>query len=287
MNKGVIYSVLAALAFSFQNVIVKDLSVSMGTGEIAFFRGTVSAVIIVTLMKLQGIHLSHEDRPTLALRGVLGGVGMVCMFYGLRGVPLGDASILSQLSAFFVMLFAAIFLKEVIPKKAVLPLIFIIGGASLVVRPWHFDAFNVYSLFVLAQAVLAAAAYTTVSKLTASGKHHQYEIVLYFLVCAAVAGAVLMGADFHWPDFHEWIFCLILGINSVLAQIWMTRSYMYGNAVIVSIVAYIAVFFNSLWGFVFFDEVMTSMTLIGGILIIGGSMYLTKMKHERLKSKAA
>ena len=178
MNKGVIYSVLAALAFSFQNVIVKDLSVSMGTGEIAFFRGTVSAVIIVALMKLQGIHLSHEDRPTLALRGVLGGVGMVCMFYGLRGVPLGDASILSQLSAFFVMLFAAIFLKEVIPKKAVLPLIFIIGGASLVVRPWHFDAFNVYSLFVLAQAVLAAAAYTTVSKLTASGKHHQYEIVL-------------------------------------------------------------------------------------------------------------
>ena len=64
MNKGVIYSVLAALAFSFQNVIVKDLSVSMGTGEIAFFRGTVSAVIIVALMKLQGIHLSHEDRPT-------------------------------------------------------------------------------------------------------------------------------------------------------------------------------------------------------------------------------
>ena len=73
----------------------------------------------------------------------------------------------------------------------------------------------------------------------------------------------------------------------MLAQIWMTRSYMYGNAVIVSFVAYIAVFFNSLWGFIFFDEVMTSMTLIGGILIIGGSMYLTKMKHERLKSKAA
>ena len=49
MNKGVIYSVLAALAFSFQNVIVKDLSVSMGTGEIAFFRGTVRATIITAL----------------------------------------------------------------------------------------------------------------------------------------------------------------------------------------------------------------------------------------------
>ncbi|EHM40610.1 DMT family transporter [Anaeroglobus geminatus] len=231
MNRGVIYAVLAALSFSLQNATVKELSVTMGTGEIAFFRGTLSAIIIIVLMKIQDVHFSHEDRPTLILRGIFGGLGMICLFYGLRGVPLADASILSQLSAFFVMLFAAVFLKELIPKGAILPLAVIVCGASLVVRPWHFDAFNVYSLFVLAQAVLAAAAYTTVSRLTASGKHHQYEIVLYFLICAAIAGAVLMGRDFRMPDMTEWGFCIALGIFSVLGQIWITRSYMYGNAV--------------------------------------------------------
>lgn len=285
MNRGVIYAVLAALSFSLQNATVKELSVTMGTGEIAFFRGTLSAIIIIVLMKIQDVHFSHEDRPTLILRGIFGGLGMICLFYGLRGVPLADASILSQLSAFFVMLFAAVFLKELIPKGAILPLAVIVCGASLVVRPWHFDAFNVYSLFVLAQAVLAAAAYTTVSRLTASGKHHQYEIVLYFLICAAIAGAVLMGRDFRIPDMTEWGFCIALGIFSVLGQIWITRSYMYGNAVVVSFVAYIAVFFNSLWGYVFYGEIMTAMTLTGGVLIIGGSMYLTKLKHDRISAR--
>lgn len=285
MNRGVIYAVLAALSFSLQNATVKELSVTMGTGEIAFFRGTLSAIIIIVLMKIQDVHFSHEDRPTLILRGIFGGLGMICLFYGLRGVPLADASILSQLSAFFVMLFAAVFLKELIPKGAILPLAVIVCGASLVVRPWHFDAFNVYSLFVLAQAVLAAAAYTTVSRLTASGKHHQYEIVLYFLICAAIAGAVLMGRDFRMPDMTEWGFCIALGIFSVLGQIWITRSYIYGNAVVVSFVAYIAVFFNSLWGYVFYGEIMTAMTLTGGILIIGGSMYLTKLKHDRISAR--
>lgn len=285
MNRGVIYAVLAALSFSLQNATVKELSVTMGTGEIAFFRGTLSAIIIIVLMKIQDVHFSHEDRPTLILRGIFGGLGMICLFYGLRGVPLADASILSQLSAFFVMLFAAVFLKELIPKGAILPLAVIVCGASLVVRPWHFDAFNVYSLFVLAQAVLAAAAYTTVSRLTASGKHHQYEIVLYFLICAAIAGAVLMGRDFRMPDMTEWGFCIALGIFSVLGQIWITRSYIYGNAVVVSFVAYIAVFFNSLWGYVFYGEIMTAMTLTGGGLIIGGSMYLTKLKHDRISAR--
>jgi len=285
LNRGVIYAVLAALSFSLQNATVKELSVTMGTGEIAFFRGTLSAIIIIVLMKIQDVHFSHEDRPTLILRGIFGGLGMICLFYGLRGVPLADASILSQLSAFFVMLFAAVFLKELIPKGAILPLAVIVCGASLVVRPWHFDAFNVYSLFVLAQAVLAAAAYTTVSRLTASGKHHQYEIVLYFLICAAIAGAVLMGRDFRMPDMTEWGFCIALGIFSVLGQIWITRSYIYGNAVVVSFVAYIAVFFNSLWGYVFYGEIMTAMTLTGGVLIIGGSMYLTKLKHDRISAR--
>ena len=285
MNRGVIYAVLAALSFSLQNATVKELSVTMGTGEIAFFRGTLSAIIIIVLMKIQDVHFSHEDRPTLILRGIFGGLGMICLFYGLRGVPLADASILSQLSAFFVMLFAAVFLKELIPKGAILPLAVIVCGASLVVRPWHFDAFNVYSLFVLAQAVLAAAAYTTVSRLTASGKHHQYEIVLYFLICAAIAGAVLMGRDFRMPDMTEWGFCIALGIFSVLGQIWITRSYIYGNAVVVSFVAYIAVFFNSLGGYVFYGEIMTAMTLTGGVLIIGGSMYLTKLKHDRISAR--
>lgn len=285
MSKGVIYMILSSLAFSLQNVIVKELSYTMSTGEISFFRGFLSALLILALMKAQHIHFSKYDRPTLWFRGVVGGAGMICIFYALRGMPLADVSILSQLSAFFVMIFAAIFLKEVMPKGAGLPLVVIVVGACLVVRPWNFSSFNVYSLFVLAQALFAAMAYTTISKLTGSGRHHQYEIVFYFLFCAAVAGAILMGFDFQMPNGKEWLLYAALGVITVVAQIWMTDAYAYGNPVVVSFVAYIAVVFNALWGFVFFDEMLTAMTIMGGICIVGGSMYLTKLKHDRIRSR--
>lgn len=287
MSKGVVYMIFSALAFSIQNVIVKELSYTMGTGEIGFFRGFLSALLILGLMKVQHIHFSHCDRGALWFRGIAGGIGMICIFYALRGMPLADVSILSQLSAFFVMLFAALFLKEVLPKGAGLPLVIIVVGACLVVRPWNFASFNVYSLFVLAQSVCAAAAYTTISKLTGSGKHHQYEIVFYFLFCAAVTSAVLMGFDFQMPNIREWGLYIALGIITVIAQIWMTEAYANANPVVVSFVAYIAVFYNALWGFLIFDETLTLMTICGGIGIVGGSMYLTKLKHDAIAMKSS
>lgn len=287
MNKGIVYMILSSLAFSIQNVIVKELSYAMGTGEIAFIRGCLSAALMFGLMRAYHIHFSKYDRPALLFRGVMGGGGMICTFYALRGMPLADISILSQLSAFFVMIFAVVFLKDAFPKGAAMPLIGIVAGACLVVRPWNFSSFNVYSFFVLAQALFAAIAYTTISRLTGSGRHHQYEIVFYFLVCAALSGAVLMGmgGDIRVPETKEWGMFAVLAVTTLAAQILMTDAYSYGNAVVVSFVAYIAVVFNALWGFVFFDEVVTVLTVIGGVCIVGSSMYLTKLKHDAVMTK--
>ena len=102
--------------------------------------------------------------------------------------------------------------------EAALLVIFI--GGCLVVRPWNFSSFNVYSLFALGQAVFAAGAYTTVSKLTGSGRHHPYEVVLYFLVCAALSGIVLMALTdgFVMPAHGDWIYYGGLALFSVIAR---------------------------------------------------------------------
>lgn len=279
--------ILSCLAFSVQNVVVKKLSYTMETGEIAFFRGFLSAIMIFGLMKIQHVHFSKYDHRALWFRGIVGGAGMICVFYGLRGMPLADVSILAQTSAFFVMLFSAIFLKEVMPKGAGIPLVLIFLGACLVVRPWNFSSFNHYSLFVFAEAVLAAAAFTTISKLTSSGRHHQYEIVFYFLVCAAISGLLVMGFDYQAPNAYEWVLYFILGVITVLAQIWLTMAFACSNPVVVSFVAYISVFFNALWGYIIFGEVLTLLTIGGGVCIIGGSMYLTKLKNDRIAQRTS
>lgn len=283
MNKGVIMAVLSALAFSMMNVVVKELSFTLPVGEIAFYRGLVSTVIIVGLMRAQDVHLSNRDVPTLIFRGIMGGLGMICLFFALSGMPLGDVSILSQLSAFFVMIFATIFLHDKLPKGVLLPFVGIVGGACLILHPWNYSTFNVYALFALAQAVLSAAVYTTISKLTGGG-HHQYEVVFYFLISATISGAALMGTNYINPNLMEWGLILAMGTISVVAQIWMTNAYAWADPIIVSFVQYTSVFFNALWGFIVFDEIMTMLSIVGGLCIVGGSMYLSKLKHDRITS---
>ena len=69
-------------------------------------------------------------------------------------------------------------------------------------------------------------------------------------------------------------------------KFWMTNAYATANPVVVSFVSYIGVFFNALWGFVIFGEILTGLTVAGGVLIIGGSMYLTKLKHDKIAEMA-
>jgi drug/metabolite transporter (DMT)-like permease len=96
-----------------------------------------------------------------------------------------------------------------------------------------------------------------------------------------------MGLDFQVPDRREWSLYVALGIVTVVAQIWMTDAYAKANPVVVSFVAYIGVFFNALWGYMIFDETLTGLTILGGIGIIGGSMYLTKLKHDKIAQRAS
>ena len=76
--------------------------------------------------------------------------------------------------------------------------------------------------------------------------------------------------------------------REVFLALWIVSfgAYATANPVVVSFVSYIGVFFNALWGFVIFGEILTGLTVAGGVLIIGGSMYLTKLKHDKIAEMA-
>lgn len=280
MNKGVVFSVLSAFAFSIQNVIVKTLSVNIGTGEIVFFRGFITAIFIFLLMRARHIQFSHCDRPELIFRGLAGAVGLCCNFYALKKLPLADVSILAQSTGFFVIIFAFIFLHERLKLGALVPLVIIVFGVSLVIRPWDLASFNRYSLLMLVYGICCAAVYTTISRLTRTGRHHEYEIVIYFMIASAITGFMLMLDNFTWPGRFEGSVLLCLGLVTVVAQTLMTLGYKYGDPVIVTFAAYVAVIFDMTFGYVLFDETVGILSLFGGVLIIGGTMYLTRLKEN-------
>ncbi|GAB6169369.1 pseudopaline transport inner membrane protein CntI [Clostridium carnis] len=278
INKGVILAIISSFTFSVMNVLVKSVSSSIPSNEIAFFRGVIGSILILILMKSSNVKFSKEQKPLLLLRGMLGGLYMVTYFFAISTMKLGDAAILAHLSGLFVMIFSSFFLKEKLPKNAWIFIIIILIGASIIINPFKYSTYSFYAIFGLLSAVLSASASITIRKLAKSKKHHNYEIVFYFLAASTIVSAVLMRNNFVMPTVKEFILLFILGVVSLLAQIFLTGAFENTNAIIVEVVRYIGIFFNTTWGFILFNESLNIYSIVGGILIIGASIILSKQK---------
>ena len=281
MNRGLIFAMLSSLAFSFMNVFVKEASQTINTGEIVFIRSLLNVIMVLVIMRIAKIKFSHKDRKTLIFRGVVGGLSMSLIFLAVSGMNLGDVSILQQLSAFFVLIISAVYLREKLPAHTILPLIIIVLGTCLILRPWEYSSFSVYALFAIASAFTGAVVYTTIHKLFENGGHSPWEVIFYVMFCSIFIGLATMYNDCRMPTNHEWIILLAVAITSLIGQNFMTQAYAYANQVLVSFVMYLGVFFNALWGYVFFGEVMHNLSIIGGVLVIGSSIYLSHKRAQK------
>jgi len=278
MNRGVILAVLSSFTFSIMNVLVKLISSSIPSNEIAFFRGLIGTILIVFIMKWNKIEFSKSQRPLLFLRGILGGLYMVTYFYAISTMKLGDASILAHLSGIFVMIFSAMFLKETLPRKTIILIPVIILGACFIINPLRYSTYSIYAIFGVLSAILSAAAAITIRQLAKTKLHHNFEIVFYFLVASTIVAIPLMWNNFVIPTLQESLILLVLGVVSLLAQLFLTGAFSHENAVIVEIVRYIGLFFNALWGFMIWKEVLTIYSVIGAVLIVSSSIILSREK---------
>ncbi len=87
-----------------------------------------------------------------------------------------------------------------------------------------------------------------------------------------------MRNNFVVPTVREFVLLFILGVVSLLAQIFLTGAFGNTNAVIVEVVRYIGILFNATWGLILFGESLSVYSILGGILIIGASIVLSRQK---------
>ncbi|WP_423394057.1 DMT family transporter [Burkholderia sp. LMG 21824] len=276
-KNGVLLAVLASFTFSIMNALVKELSSTLPPSEIGFFRGVIGAALVYLLMLREKLSFSRSDLSMLIVRGLMGAFYLICYFYAIAHIPLADASILAHLSPVFIILLAAIFLKERIPKSMWLLLPVILVGAVLVVKPYQYSSYSIYAGLGLLSAVFAGGAHVAIRQL--SGKHHAYEIVFYFLAIAALVSVPLMWKDFVWPNTgREWGLLLALGGVSLFGQLFLTKAFTHEKASVVAVTRYIGIVFNATWGWLFWRESMDVGTIVGGVLIVIACILLSRLK---------
>ncbi len=268
---------LSALGFALMSACVKAVS---GYGipvlEIVAARALVSLLLSYLDVKRKRLSVWGSNKPLLLGRGIVGAIALVCVYYSLTTLPLAEATILQYTHPAFTAILALLFLKE----RLQLPTIVCIGlsliGLIVMTQP-DFSTGLVTGLPVLSViaalcgALGSAIAYVMVRKL--SQTEDASVIIFYFPLIALPVSVALLGDDFVMPNLEALVLLILVGIFTQVGQIGLTKAMAAEKAGKASAYAYVQVVFSAILGVVFFAEIPTLWTLVGGGLIISAALF--------------
>jgi len=278
-NKGILYMTLSSLFFALTAASVK-FSGNIPTMEKVFFRNIVGFIISGYLILKSGENFKGNNSKYLFYRSIFGFLGVVLHFYAISNLPLGDAVVLNQLSPFFVIILASIFLGEKIKKLQIPAIILAIIGVVFIAQP-QFNYTILPALSGISSSVFAASAYTIIRHLRLSDSPNT--IVFYFTGISTILTIPFMiFGDFIMPDLTTFISLLAVGIFAILAQYLMTTAYGYAEAGDLSIYSYGNTIFSILIGIILWTEIPNLLSSFGVIFILTGAYLNYRAKKPSL-----
>ena len=290
VNKGIQYMLFASLLFAFMGAMAKELSDSMSSVEVVFFRNVFGVFLISISIYKSPLKQLGGKFWLLVFRGMAGFIALLFFFYNISQIPLGEAMTFSKTSTIFTAILAYVFLKE---KLGVKGWIGVFIGFTGIIFITEFDGSTLSKTDYLGilSGVGAALAYTSVRELRKF--YDSRAIVLSFMTIGTIGPLFLMilsafysnpSLDFMLGEFiipkpNDWIYIILLGIFATLAQIYMTKAYSFAKAGIIGTISYSNIVFSIVLGLILGDN-FPSILIVFGILLIVLSGLLVSSKKE-------
>ncbi|RKY54660.1 MAG: EamA family transporter [Candidatus Neomarinimicrobiota bacterium] len=276
-GKSVLLMTASSLSFALMSLMVR-LAGDLPLFEKVFFRNLISLIIAIVIILKNGNSFwgKKENRKFLILRSISGLSGVLLYFYCITNMNLSDGTMLNKISPFFVILFAALFLKEKLNKHQIIAAIVAFFASMLIIKP-QFDMVVLPALMGFGSAIFAGFAYAIIRLLNIRGESPA-TIVFYFSLISFVVTLPGAVATFELPTSIEWFYLIGIGMFAGIGQILMTESYQYSRASDIAPYKYLHVLFTAIISIIFLGEVPDLLSILGSVIIIGAFVYLYKKR---------
>lgn len=267
---------ISALGFSLMAACVKEVS-SFGIPvlEIVAARAIVSGMISYGDIKRKNISLWGHNKPLLIVRGTVGAIALMFVYYAVITLPLAEATILQYLHPVFTAILALVFLKETVQRSTIACIVISLLGLFVMIQPnLYIESSVQYPWLSIGAGVLgafgSAVAYVIVKKLTKTDDSSV--IIFYFPLIALPIALILLGKDFVMPSLAATGLLVLIGIFTQIGQVGLTKALHCADANKATAYAYVQVLFSIFIGWAYFSEVPVATTIIGGGLIMVGAL---------------
>ena len=270
---------IGAFWFSIMGLLVKLAGARLGSMEIVLSRGVITLALSWWALRSAGLNPWGTQRRLLLVRGTLGSTALMCYFFSLVHLPLGEATLIQNMNPVFATLLAAIVLREHLRAPEMICLGASLLGVLFIAHPsFLFGAMAtpanpVHIGIALVGAMCSGSAYALVRKMRTTV--HPLVIVFYLPLLSVPTSLPFALAEWRWPTAWEWVLLLGVGITTQLAQISMTRGLQLERTARATTTGYLQVAFAVMWGALVLGEIPDVWTLAGAVTIIGSTLVLT------------
>lgn len=290
-SKGIFLILLSALLYSIMPTLIRTL----GGGGLppvsqVFLRYIVAfaaaAFYLFRLRKGNKIRIQKKDIPLLLIASIFG-YALTNLFFSLSilNTYVSNALFLFFTFAIVAPILGFIFLKDKLNVFNIAALAITAIALMLLFQPNAIPTWKIGGLFAFLSA-LGQATYLIVRKKL---KTYSASFLVLANTCTGVIVlgilSLLLEQSFYFHrgiqgiSVSTWVTTVLFGIDNFLAWLVMTKGFEYINIATGSILSLSELLFSVFFAFLFFGEIPTFATLMGGMLILLSSL-LVILKGE-------
>lgn len=280
-RKAVYLMSAAALAYAVVASIVKALA-GIPVYEILFVRSFFGLIFILLLVKKQGWNregIRAVNLFGLVARGITGFFAAMFYYASLKYVPIAEVVSITNTYPLIVILLSGLFLKEKIYPAHFAAFTLSIIGTALIINP-DFSDIDLRYLEAVASALFTGVTYT-ILKYVKRTDTSEVIIVSFSFISTVACIPFLFSTEIIWPNPHQSLLLLLLGLMGFLYQWFVTSAFEYQPAGDVSLYSYLSIIFSLALGAAIWNEVPSFIAIIGIGCIFAGTrlIYIKKGTH--------
>lgn len=263
----------AATLFGAMAFTAKLSSERLTGSQVAMIRMAIGLLPPLLIPRYRKSVFTFHRWDLLLVRGFFGGLAVLLYFIAIEHASVGVATLLNYTSPLFAGVFSMLFIGEKISAKVLIPMPVALTGIVLVVqgnaRPGDVLGFGLWELVGVGSAICSGAAVTAMR--AARRTENSWAVYASFCLFGVLVSAPMGIATWQTPSgAREWLSLAAMSLFAIGAQLLLTFSLRWVDAMTVGVISQLAVLISMALGATILGEIISPMAALGAALTIGG-----------------
>lgn len=274
-HRGLLWAVAGGVLFCVLNATLRAIALQLPALQVQALR-YLCGVLVMAPLVLRASWRAWWPRNLAGqfTRGAVHTAGLLLWFAALPAIALADTTAIGFTTPLFILIGAAVFLKEPMRWERGLATALGFAGVLIVVGPKLSASGGLHHLLMLASAPVFAASFLITKVLTRSEDAHV--IVAWQALSVTLFSLPLAAAVWQSPSAAQWLGFLLCGALGSGGHYCLTRSFSVADISATQSMKFLDLLWSAALGLLLFGDLPTISTLLGGALICGATLWVAR-----------